>query len=125
MNKRTILFVIGLGLFAAGLAVFFLFEDKGQMVGGPCAYDTKTYPATIMQIDTLGDNYYNFHLIADLGEYSDTLAYDIESWRYLELEENLRTNLHIGAVITYEVKEILSGSCNPYITVVSLEPYRD
>jgi hypothetical protein len=92
--------------------------------GGPCTYDKKKFPATVIGIekkDSLNAEVY--FRVNDLSGnvYRDSVAWSREKKEWMLLSKIEKDSIAVGKKYTYEVWKIISGHCNPDIELLKLE----
>ena len=92
--------------------------------GGPCSYQTTYYPATIILIFEVDSDYSDMIVVTSLYGEMDTVMFHAESYEYFSKKEMKEMNYKAGDTLTYEVKEIIDGSCSPYLTRLTKERYK-
>jgi hypothetical protein len=95
--------------------------------GGPCSYDKKKYPATVIGIekkDSLNAEVY--FRVNDLSGnvYRDSVSWSMEKKEWMALAKIEKDSISIGKKYTYQVWKILTGHCNPDIKLLELEEYK-
>ena len=95
--------------------------------GGPCSYEDKTYPAKLIKIIPINADEYDAQFkLEENHDYAgnDTIYYSsLNHQRYIYKKDQPVDSLVIGKQYSYIVKQILSGSCNPHIEFLSLDPF--
>lgn len=93
--------------------------------GGPCSYEDHRVGARIISLEALDSNSYDAVLVLDSNEYIgppyDTLNVYMELGRYLTKAEVDSLGLKKGKALVYEMKRIITGSCNPEINILLVE----
>ncbi|MCG3167777.1 MAG: hypothetical protein POELPBGB_03572 [Bacteroidia bacterium] len=90
--------------------------------GGPCSYETEIYPAVIINIYEM-DSLYSELFIAVHTLPFDTLSWSGEFGSYLANDELKAKGYKLGDTLSYQIKHITQGTCNPYIKRLSTERY--
>ena len=95
--------------------------------GGSCSYEDKTYPAKLIKIIPINQDEYDAQFKLE-GSHdfagNDTIYYSsFNHQRYIYKKDKPIDSLVIGKQYAYFVKNIISGSCNPHIEFLSLNPY--
>jgi hypothetical protein len=94
--------------------------------GGPCTYDEWKVPARIIKIDTLNANELDVVFLLDSNEWvpppADTISYFMEKGEFLTRSEADSLHLVIGRAFTYLIMQLRTGSCNPDIRQLVMEP---
>ena len=94
--------------------------------GGPCSYKQDTFPARVVNIKRLPNSPPAVFFEVQLsGTNSDTVVYSMVNNRSISEEEITRQGVKTGAVFQYIVSSIVSGSCNPHVNHLELEPYNN
>lgn len=92
--------------------------------GGPCSYKHDTLPARVVKINRQPNSMPGVYFEVRYSEtHSDTVSYNTTNKRDISEEEITKSGIKPGAVFRYIVSEITSGSCNPRVTQLLLEPY--
>lgn len=121
------LFIISIAIVLIAAILLFLFRrtDSSDVAGGPCSYKTIKYPATIINIEcvAIDSSFFELTLRVDYGGYVDTLDYSNEFDQLVSGEDMLEKQYKIGQQMTYEHMQIVSGSCNPDIFTLKMEPF--
>lgn len=91
--------------------------------GGPCTYDKKIYPATVIGIikkDSLGADI--IFRVNDLNGniYRDSVLWSMEKKELMPLALIGKDSIAIGKKYTYDVWKIIDGHCNPNIETLSI-----
>ncbi len=102
----------------------FISSAQGEREGGPCSYETTNYPATIITIFEVYEGWNDIHFVVKKQELADTITWSNEFGGYLSTEELKTAEYKTGDVLTYQTKEIISGSCNPYVQRLTKEIYK-
>lgn len=94
--------------------------------GGPCSYSDATYPARLIKTIPLNSEEYDAVFVLE-GVKSfhgdDTVYYSrLNNQHYIQKHEMLMDSMLPGKKYAYIVKNIISGSCNPHIEWLKLEP---
>lgn len=92
--------------------------------GGPCSYNTETYPAVITHIYEMDSLYSELFIIVYAYPPADIITWSGEFGGYLSKEELRLKSYKVGDTLSYQIKQIIEGSCNPYIKWLSGERYR-
>lgn len=99
---------------------------SGDISGGPCSYDEYRIPARIIVFEKLDSSSIEVAFKLDSNEWIvppyDTLDFYMETGRYMTTAEADSLRLKKGKALTYLVQRIRSGSCNPEINTLLLEP---
>lgn len=101
-------------------------ENKETPDGGPCTYETKTWMATVVKIET-GDSLHHdviFIVKNENGELvRDSVSWYMENKTWLTKTDLAKDSVTIGRKFKYLVDEIKTGACNPLIEKLTLEKY--
>ena len=92
--------------------------------GGPCSYEIQTYPAVITDIFEMDSLYSELFIVVYAYPPPDTLIWSGEFGSYLSNEELRLKNYKVGDTLSYQIKQIIEGACNPYIKWLSAERYK-
>ena len=95
--------------------------------GGPCRYKTSTREAVLIALPDINTQEYDAKFVVkkNAGEGNDTFLFSFfNNYHYLRSDELPKDSLVIGKAYTYEEQQIVTGSCNPHITNIRLEPYQ-
>lgn len=101
-------------------------NNNGQTEGGPCTYDTKIYPATVIGIEKKDSLYADiiFRINDDTGNiYRDSVLWSIESNRLIEMILIEKDSIAVGKKYQYRIDNIKTGTCNPNIERLKLEKF--
>lgn len=102
--------------------------NNGNMDGGPCAYDEYRVPARIIKFEKMDSVSIEVVCKLDSNEWVpppyDTIDFYMEKGRFLTVAEADSLKLQKGSALTYLVQRIKSGSCNPEINTLLLEPMK-
>lgn len=102
-------------------------KEKEEPTGGPCSYETKIYPATVIKIekkDSLKADII-FRIDDNTGRlYRDSVSWYMEKREWILLSMIEKDRIGVGRKYQYEVQRIISGSCNPAIETLKLEKYQ-
>jgi len=103
----------------------FLFScNSNEPDGGPCTYDKKIYPATVIGIEKKDS--LNADIIFRVNDLNGNIYRDSVSWfrekkEWMPLTKIKNDTIAIGKIYTYEVWRIITGHCNPNIELLKLE----
>jgi hypothetical protein len=96
--------------------------------GGYCSYKDTAIPARVISIVPVNDGQYDILFILDSNTYRpapvDTVSFYAENGQYLDKAIFDSLGVDTGKVYTFLVREIVEGSCNPFITTLVLKPFR-
>jgi hypothetical protein len=93
--------------------------------GGYCSYEDTAIPARVISIVPVNDEQYDILFKLDSNTYRpapvDTVSFYAENGQYLDkaLFDSLRVDT--GSVYVFLVREIVEGSCNPFLTQVVMK----
>ncbi len=91
--------------------------------GGPCTYDKKIYPATVIGIIKKDS------LVADIifrvndlngNIYRDSILWSMEKKELMPLAMIEKDSIAVGKKYTYDIWKILTGHCNPKIETLKI-----
>jgi hypothetical protein len=95
--------------------------------GGPCSYEESIFPARLISIIPKTDETYDaVFKLQNIKSFRgrDTIYYsELNNDHFISLKEMPANNMVPGKDYSYTVKNIKSGSCNPHIETLSLQPY--
>ncbi len=91
--------------------------------GGPCTYDKKIYPATVIGIikkDSLVADI--IFRVNDLSEniYRDSVLLSMEKKEMMPFAMIEKDSIAVGKKYTYDVWKIIDGHCNPKIETLKI-----
>lgn len=92
--------------------------------GGPCSYETTNYPAAIINIFEIYDGWNDIYFSVKTNEPADTITWSNEFGGYLSTEELKNANYKTGDILNYQIMQIISGSCSPYLKRLTKENYK-
>ncbi len=101
-------------------------SGKSKPDGGPCTYDEKDYPATLVRLEVAPDstNYNPWFEIDDpAGHGKDTISYLRMTNQNVSREQLTRDSIAVGGIYKYVVKKIISGDCDDDIRTIRLEKF--
>jgi len=101
-------------------------SENAEPEGGPCTYETKIYPATVIAIDNMDSTYADilFSINDEAGRlYRDSVSWYMETKGWLELAQIKKDSIVVGKKYKYFVDKIKTGSCNPHIEKLLLEKF--
>jgi hypothetical protein len=101
-------------------------SNKSKPDGGPCSYDEKNYPATLVRLEVAPDssNYNPWFEIDDpAGNGKDTISYLRMTNQNVSREQLAKDSIAVGKVYEYVVKKIKSGDCDADIRTIRLEKF--
>ena len=107
------------------IALFpFLFScNSNEPDGGPCTYDKKIYPATVIGIVKKDS------LVADIifrvndlsgNIYRDSVLWSMEKKEMMPFAMIEKDSIAVGKKYTYDVWKIIDGHCNPKIETLKI-----
>jgi len=102
-------------------------NDKGEPAGGPCTYDKKYYPATVIDIDKKDSlNADIIFRVSDLNGniYRDSVSWYIEKKEWTLFSKIEKDSILVGKKYMYEVWEMTDGACNPHVEILKLEAFK-
>ncbi|MGE0638294.1 MAG: hypothetical protein AB7G44_16005 [Bacteroidia bacterium] len=102
----------------------FIALAQGGREGGPCSYETTNYPATIIEIFEVYEGWNDIYVVIKTHEPADTITWSNEFGGFISTEELKASDYKIGDKLNYQIKEIISGSCSPYIKWLTKERYK-
>jgi hypothetical protein len=120
MNKQWLL---------PGVAVFLMACNNGgnAVDGGPCSYKNTVHPAKLIFLETHDSVRYNAWLELEAGINStgkkDTIYSERLNGGPLYAEQIKKDSIAVGKRYKFVIKEILSGSCTPRVTIIRFEKY--
>jgi len=92
--------------------------------GGPCNYKKQVLPATLIALKDINEEEYEAVFTIEQGTSKDTLLYSsLNHQHYVYVREVPKDSLHIGSQYRYITETIISGSCNPHIEFLRLQPF--
>lgn len=101
-------------------------KEKEEPDGGPCSYETKIYPATVIKIE-IGDSLYIdilFRVDDEFGNlYKDSVSWYMENKNWLSISEINKDSISLGKKYQFLIDEIKTGACNPFIEKLTLLKY--
>jgi hypothetical protein len=101
-------------------------KDDGPMAGGVCSYDRKAYPATLIRLNPVDsikfDAVFVIHTPTE-AVYRDTLRYFQLTGNFLHKEQIIKEGIAVGKMYAYTEQTIVSGSCTPFIKLLTLKVY--
>jgi hypothetical protein len=126
IKTSRLLYLIPGILIVSGIYYLLHKQNSSDVVGGPCSYKTINYPAKIIDIEciTADSSMYELTFQVDYGGVVDTLEYGTQFEESLSGEEMREKQYQIGQLMTYEHMTIVSGSCNPDIFTLKMEPFK-
>jgi hypothetical protein len=99
-------------------------QRSSDVAGGPCSYDTVAYPAVILEIDKTDSVVGDIQFMVDWGEGAvDTQWYSIANPNYIPMADIVKSGIVVGDTIQYLHYQITSGSCNPDLFGIRLQPF--
>ena len=120
MNIKRLLSVCALSLIAC---------NNGSTIvdGGPCNYKDTSYPAKLIYLETHDSVRYNAWLELEAGinssDKTDTVYSERLNGGPLYAEQITKDSIEVGKTYTFVVKQILSGSCTPRVTMVKFQKF--
>jgi hypothetical protein len=93
--------------------------------GGFCSYKDTEIPARVVSIVPVNPGQFDISLKLDSNNFrmppEDTVSFYMENGHYLDkaIFDSLRVDT--GSVYTFLVREIVEGSCNPFLTQVVMK----
>jgi hypothetical protein len=124
MMKKWIVIVL---IFSALLVVVIVvnqYQRNDGIDGGFCEYETKIYPALLLEILSIDDDSTYFDAAFWVAAYiQDTVYYYQTNNRNITVVDFEENQIIPGQIYQYSVRHILSGSCNPFIPSILFEPY--
>jgi len=116
-------------LYSAIIIILISCNDDENMAGGPCTYDEKIFPATLVRLEKMDSVRYDaLFIIEDSSsmERKDSIRYSIlTNGHYITSAEVISDSLAIGKKYQYITQTIKSGSCNPNIDMLVLKQYSE
>lgn len=94
--------------------------------GGPCTYETKIYPATIIAVEKTDSLHAEllFRIEDEYGKiYRDSVSWYMENKNRLKISDLKKDSVIPGKKYKYMIDLIKTGSCNPHIERLTLEKY--
>lgn len=115
----------------SSLLVFFLLSGcryctpKQIPDGGPCSYKTDIYPATVIDVYETDTNMFDVLMTINTPNTNgnDTIFYSSAYGRHMDSTEIKNLDVKIGSAFKYEIKQIESGSCSPYLETLIMEKF--
>lgn len=101
-------------------------NEKEEPEGGPCTYETKIYPATVIAIENIDSIHADilFRITDEEGQlYRDSVSWYMENKSPIELARIEKESVTVGKKFKYTVCQIKTGSCNPHIESLLLEKF--
>jgi hypothetical protein len=99
--------------------------------GGPCTYDIKELPARVIKINKEDSTHFVLYCtVGDstnrriVGPNADTLIKSVSLQMLFEPERSYFDSIKVGTILSYQVQSIISGSCNPEVDFLRLQPYK-
>jgi len=101
--------------------------QKNEEAGGPCSYETKRLPVKVIYVFKTEKDADALMVIQQTEKWTnkDTLLFSAEMGHNITPQEADKLGLEEGAVYTYEIKDILSGSCTDHLERFLPEKYRN
>lgn len=101
-------------------------NGNDEPAGGPCAYETKIYPATLILVKR--KDRFTADLIFKVTDKNGTLYRDSVSWykennNWINVPDILENEITVGKNYKYIIEEIKTGSCTPRIEKLILEKF--
>ena len=95
--------------------------------GGSCTYDTKIYPAMVINIETKDS--LNADILFKIEDktgnlYRDSVSWNMEKKEYALLSMIKKDSVEVGDTYQYIIMEIKTGHCTPKIEILKLEKYQ-
>jgi hypothetical protein len=107
--------------------VFYCCHPPEQPAGGPCSYRDTRIGATVLAIDSVGEESRDLQLKLDSNNFymppDDTTYYHLHNNTYITRTLADSLQIAVGKKYNFVISEIVSGSCNPLVTWVELTPY--
>jgi hypothetical protein len=107
--------------------VFYCCHSPEQPAGGPCSYRDTRIGATVLAIDSVGEESLDLQLKLDSNSFinqpDNTVFYNHHNNSYITLREADSLQIAVGKKYNFVISEIVSGSCNPLVMRVELTPY--
>ena len=99
---------------------------NNNVAGGPCTYEKKFYPATVIKIEKKDS--LNADIIFKIEDgagnvYRDSVSWYMENKGLASIVQIEKDSIAIGKKYTYEVWKIITGHCNPDIERLALEKF--
>lgn len=98
-----------------------------NMDGGPCSYKDTKYPAKLIYLETHDSVRYNAWLELEAGINSsgkkDTVYSERLNGGPLYAEQIKKDSIVVGNTYTFVVKQIISGSCTPRVTMIKFQQF--
>jgi hypothetical protein len=99
-------------------------QQKGKPAD-PCKYSSAMHPATVLRIQEKNrENFEVFFLVPTEENRNDTITYSSQFSSYASQDQLNRKKIIPGAVFTWQHMKLDSGSCEPEIGVLILEPFK-
>ena len=118
---KSIFFIYTIALFP-----FLLSCNSNEPDGGPCTYDNKVYPATVISIEKKDSLYAEllFRIEDESGKlYRDSVSWFMENKHWLKISDLKKDSITPGKKYKYRIDLLKSGSCNPNLERLTLEKY--
>ncbi|MFM9943670.1 MAG: hypothetical protein ACKVQB_00410 [Bacteroidia bacterium] len=98
---------------------------QGQVDGGPCSYETKLFPAEVIDIFKIDSTYSEVYFLIKNYRLTDEdiITYSSEFSGYINTDTLQKKEIKIGSLFTYEIKDILTGHCSPHLERLLLIKY--
>lgn len=90
---------------------------KDDEAGGPCSYETIRLPVSVIYVYSTAKDADALMVIEQTQKLTDkdTLLFSAEMGRNFTPGEAKKLGLEEGAIYTYEIKNIISGSCTDHL----------
>lgn len=113
--KRWLLAVAGSGVFTAGCR-----SHNEEPEGGFCSYKDTAIPAKVVNIERVSPTQYDLTFKLDSNIFKpvpgDTVHFHSENGYFLDKAVFDSLGVDTGKVYIFLVREIVEGSCNPFLT---------
>jgi hypothetical protein len=100
-------------------------QSEQEPDGGFCSYKDTEIPARVVDIIPVSPGQYDINLKLDSNEFrmppNDTVSFYMENGHYLDKAVFDSMRVDTGNVYTFLVREIVQGSCNPFLTQVVMK----
>ena len=101
-------------------------NGKDEPAGGPCTYETKFYPATIIAIEKIDNLNADiiFKIEDEVGQtYRDSVSWYMEKQSWISFSQIEKDSITVGKKYNYHLDRIKTGSCNPNMEMLTLEKF--
>ena len=98
------------------------------MNGGSCSYKDEIHPAKLLALKKVDSLVYDGQFEIEAGIRTigapDTVFFHSLTNRYIQADEIAKDSIAPGKIYQYVIQTIVTGSCDPHIQIIRMEPYK-